>query len=46
MYAEIKPDGSALLYKYDRLGRLREKYYEEEASYDKKIINQYDYHYK
>ncbi len=46
MYAEIKPDGSAILYKYDRLGRLREKYYEEEATYDKKIINQYDYHYK
>lgn len=46
MYAEILPDGSAIQYKYDKLGRLREKYYIDSVSGKKKILNQYDYHYK
>lgn len=46
MYSEILPDGHAILYKYDGLGRLREKFYIEELTIEKKILNQYDYHYK
>ena len=46
MYAEVLADGSAVQYKYDMLGRLREKYYVDPYTNEKYILNQYDYHYK
>lgn len=46
IYAEILPDGFAIQYKYDKLGRLREKYYVDPYTNEKYILNQYDYHYK
>ena len=46
MYAEVLTDGSAVQYKYDMLGRLREKYYVDPYTNEKYILNQYDYHYK
>lgn len=50
LVAEISPTGLSVMYKYDGLGRLREKYYiemgDDESLDVKHIINQYDYYFK
>ncbi len=50
LVAEIFPNGLSQLYKYDTMGRLREKYYYEtldDEPWDlKHVLNRYDYYYK
>ncbi len=46
LYAVVLPDGTATVCKYDPLGRLYEKYYMDAYKDRKRILNQYEYHYK
>ncbi|MBO5186682.1 MAG: RHS repeat protein [Prevotella sp.] len=50
LISEILPNGQSVLYKYDGMGRLREKYYYETSNNEpwslKHVLNRYDYYYK